>query len=27
VWLGIHLNAVRLALKRVPFVRHPNRGR
>ena len=27
VWLSIHLNAVRLALKRVPFVRHPNRGR
>jgi DUF1365 family protein len=27
VWLNIHLNAARLALKRVPFVRHPDRSR
>lgn len=27
VWLNIHMNAARLALKRVPFVRHPRRGR
>lgn len=27
VWSSIHLNALRLALRRVPFVRHPNRGR
>jgi DUF1365 family protein len=27
VWLNIHMNAARLALKRVPFVRHPDRSR